>query len=452
MNPHNLRHLAYTELDGGRLRDHQADGVALMATTLKTLCADPVGAGKTVQAAGLLAHLGEVGEVTPERPALVLTLGSQLARQTAAELSRFLPGLTVLPLAGHPGLASGAREHRKRETLNQPAHARVMAYTQWRTRGHLWEGSPSVLILDEVSALKGGGAEYASVLPVAEQAGRVHMFSATPYENDPVEMWVVYSLLDLPHLPDRREFERDFVAWKGRGANRRAVGWLLDVAAYCFCSLTEDHYFRRESALESLNRPRYTRVDWPAPLSPEQSQLMAAADRHNGLGRHQRQKKILTGKIGGPSARAVATVDLIGEIVARDPLGKGLVIAESLTELDAVAEGLTAHHIPWMQVQGATAKAERPGIIEDFRDDPTCPVLLGSRVLERGLNLQFCRYLVTVGLPDNPARLEQQVGRIVRHGSPYDEVTHFVILAECAYDREAAERVLRKEENAAMVV
>jgi SNF2 family DNA or RNA helicase len=139
MNPHNLRHLAYAELDGGRLRDHQAEGVALMATTSKTLCADPVGAGKTVQAAGLLAHLAEMGEVTPERPALVLTLGSQLARQTAAELSRFLPGLAVLGLAGHPGLASGAREHRRRAALNRPAHARVMTYTQWRTRGDLWE-------------------------------------------------------------------------------------------------------------------------------------------------------------------------------------------------------------------------------------------------------------------------------------------------------------------------
>lgn len=277
------------------------------------------------------------------------------------------------------------------------------------------------------------------------------MFSATPYENDPIEMWTIYSLLHLPHLPNRREFERGFVAWKGYGTRRRAVGWKLDMAAWCFCSLTEDHYFRRELALESLVLPRYTRVDWPAPLSPAQAQLMASADRGRGLERHQRQKEILTGKVGGPSARAMATVDLLREIVARDPLGKGLVVAESLTELDAVAEGLTAHGIPWMQVRGATAKAERPGIIEDFKDDPECRVLLGSRVLERGLNLQFCRYLITVGLPDNPARLDQQAGRIVRHGSPHDEVVHFVVLALCAYEREAASRVLRKAGSAALV-
>ena len=48
MNPNALMHFAYDELDGGCLRQHQAEGVALTATTPKTVCADPVGAGKTV--------------------------------------------------------------------------------------------------------------------------------------------------------------------------------------------------------------------------------------------------------------------------------------------------------------------------------------------------------------------------------------------------------------------
>ncbi len=65
MNPQKLTFLAYDELDGGRLRQHQTEGIAIMMATRKTLCADPVGAGKTVQAAGLIAHLAEVAEVDP---------------------------------------------------------------------------------------------------------------------------------------------------------------------------------------------------------------------------------------------------------------------------------------------------------------------------------------------------------------------------------------------------
>jgi superfamily II DNA or RNA helicase len=448
----NLKYIAYDQLDGGRLRDHQAEGVATMVATPKTLCADPVGAGKTVQAAGLIAHLAERGEVNMNRPALVLTMGSQLARQTAVELIRFLPNLTVLGLAGDSGLAS-VRHRRRRESLNRPAHVRVMTYSQWRTRGHLWEGlEPSLLILDEVSALKGGGADYEAVLRVATPARRVHMFSATPYENDPLEMWTIYSLLDLGHMPERAEFEVDYVAWKGSGERRRPMGWKCDVAAAHFAYLTERHYFRREWAVEYLDRPGYKKWDWRTPLTPEHARLMAVADGLHGLRRHQRQKEIVTGMVGGPSARALAAADLIGQVVTRDPVGKVLVITESLTELDAINAGLSARGIGWAEVRGETKQHDRADVVEAFRSDLTCRVLLGSKVLERGLNLQFCRYLITVGIPDNPARVQQQIGRIVRHGSPYEAVVHYVVIADCAYDREAVERVLRKEKHADMVI
>jgi len=81
MNVQSLKHLAYDQLDGGELKPHQAEGVALMATTAKSVCADPVGSGKTVQAAGLTAHVIEAGQVDPTRPVLWLTTDTQLAHQ-----------------------------------------------------------------------------------------------------------------------------------------------------------------------------------------------------------------------------------------------------------------------------------------------------------------------------------------------------------------------------------
>ncbi|MGY1692312.1 helicase-related protein [Geodermatophilus sp. SYSU D01105] len=453
MDPNNLKYFSCAEVDGGRLRPHQAEGVALMATTPKTLCADPVGAGKTVQAAGLIAHLAETGEVSSDHPALVLTMGSQLAHQTATELSRFLPALTVLGLAGHRGLASSASERRRWETLNRPAHVKVMTYSQWRTRRQLWEGPvPSVLVLDEVSALKGGGADYEAVMSIASDATRVHMFSATPYENDPVEMWLIYSLLHLPDLPTLADFENYYVAWREYDNRRQPVGWATDLAAEYFRQLTAPHFFRWEEAVADLKRPTYARADRWVPLSPGQARLMAAADRNDGLKRHQAQKAIVTGAVSGLSARALEAARLVAEIVDRDPTGKVLIIAESLTELDLIASDLTKAGIGWTEVRGETKQTDRADVVERYRSDSELRVLLGSKVLERGLNLQFCRYLITVGLPDNPARLEQQIGRIVRHGSPFYAVEHYVVLTECAYDRSAARRVLRKEEHAAMVI
>jgi superfamily II DNA or RNA helicase len=181
-----------------------------MAATPKTVCADPTGAGKTVQAAGLLAYLVEAGELTLDRPAMFLTMGDQLAHQTAAELSRFLPDLTVRGLAGHRDLGSYAAEETRRRSLAEPAHVEVMTYSQWQARRHLWEGPLPVVLLDEVSELK-GGKRHEAVFKTTATAERVHMFTATLYENHSVEVWTIYALLHLPQLPSLRDFGTQYV-------------------------------------------------------------------------------------------------------------------------------------------------------------------------------------------------------------------------------------------------
>jgi superfamily II DNA or RNA helicase len=122
-------HLAYGELNGGQLPQHQAEGIAFMAQATRTLCGDPVGAGKTVQAAGLIAHLVEVGVVDLSGPVLWLTEGTTLAEQTEREPVRFLPTLTVRNLAGHRDLSSQASEPRKRAAIAEPDHVKIMTFS-----------------------------------------------------------------------------------------------------------------------------------------------------------------------------------------------------------------------------------------------------------------------------------------------------------------------------------
>jgi superfamily II DNA/RNA helicase len=138
-------------------------------------------------------------------------------------------------------------------------------------------------------------------------------------------------------------------------------------------------------------------------------------------------------------------------LVNADPIAKTLLIAESLDELRTIASQLDSLRIGYVELRGETEKSNRPGLVEGFRNDPHISVLLGSKVVERGLNLQFCRYLVSVGLPDNPARLDQGIGRIVRYGSPFLDVHHWVILNDHEYDRRAVERLARKERQASLL-
>ncbi|MGY1685695.1 helicase-related protein [Geodermatophilus sp. SYSU D00867] len=450
MNSNALRYFNYSELDGGEFRPHQAEGIEFMVMTRKTMCGDPVGAGKTVQAAGLIAHLVEDGVVTTSLPVLWLTEGNALAEQTARELSRFLPDLLVCNLAGDPALASRS-ESRRRAAISQPAHIKIMTFPQWQTRGHLWSEPTAVVILDEVSAIKGGGSRHAAVLATTETADRVHAFTATVYENDPVEVWTMYRLLGLPALPARHAFDLEFVEWRQYDDRRTAHAWSSRAAARRFRKLIADHYLCRDRCVDDFRRPEYIRHDIWVPLRADQDRAMASADRLAPLRRLQRQEQVITGKRLGASSRALEAAQLVAGLVAQDPTTKVLVVAESLDELDAIANQFMGLGIGHANLRGDTAKDSRPRIVEDFKADPTVGVLLGSRVVERGLNLQFCRHLVSVGLPDNPARLDQAVGRVIRYGSPFPRVDHWLVLNDHECDRKAISRLTRKEAQAALL-
>ncbi len=81
-------------------------------------------------------------------------------------------------------------------------------------------------------------------------------------------------------------------------------------------------------------------------------------------------------------------------------------------------------------------KAGRAGAVVRFREDPTVRVLLGTRVLERGIDgLQHAAVLLTLGSSFNPAREDQRVGRLRRPGSPHALVRHVTFLAETDHER-----------------
>jgi hypothetical protein len=78
-------------------------------------------------------------------------------------------------------------------------------------------------------------------------------------------------------------------------------------------------------------------------------------------------------------------------------------------------------------------------------------VLLGSRVLERGLNLQHCRLLISLDPSWNPARERQREGRIRRIGSQHPTYEHIVLLPDTALTGIKMSKLARKANTAAAV-
>lgn len=73
-------------------------------------------------------------------------------------------------------------------------------------------------------------------------------------------------------------------------------------------------------------------------------------------------------------------------------------------------------------IHGGKDVRERQSIIDRFRNDEECRILLSSEVGAEGLDLQFCDTIVNYDLPWNPMRVEQRIGRIDRYGQMSDRV------------------------------
>lgn len=77
------------------------------------------------------------------------------------------------------------------------------------------------------------------------------------------------------------------------------------------------------------------------------------------------------------------------------------------------------HVLMWSEETGARERDER---LRRFREDPECRVLAGTNTIERSLNLQVARHIITADWIMNPARMEQMVGRVRRQGSRHSTV------------------------------
>ncbi|MCY4629704.1 MAG: helicase-related protein [bacterium] len=73
------------------------------------------------------------------------------------------------------------------------------------------------------------------------------------------------------------------------------------------------------------------------------------------------------------------------------------------------------------ELHGGVPQADRPGLLQRFRDGHD-DVMLATRVAGEGLDFEFCSAVVNYDLPWNPMEVEQRIGRIDRFGQAEDKI------------------------------
>jgi SNF2 family DNA or RNA helicase len=112
-------------------------------------------------------------------------------------------------------------------------------------------------------------------------------------------------------------------------------------------------------------------------------------------------------------------VELIKEIRNRSNDEKILIYTKHPTTLNYIIEKLKPQNLRIIPFQGGLTREEKSERINNFKKGKA-DILISTDTGAEGLNFQFCRNLINYDLPWNPMSVEQRIGRLDRIGQKRD--------------------------------
>jgi SNF2 family DNA or RNA helicase len=273
------------------------------------------------------------------------------------------------------------------------------------------------------------------------------MLTATPVENNLIELYNLITLLKPGLLATESEFRKLFV---------NAAKPKLPKNPERLRALVAEVMVRNTRSAVDVRLPHRVAASVVVPPSPSEEQLYervsAFVAQHYrpgesgamGLGWLQRQAgsspqaltRSLTRRLAedaGHARRHGSELESILELASRiidgskgAQLGemlaarkaKTVVFTEFVPTLEHLAEVCRYRGIRYALFSGDLSRAEKDAAIAHFRDE--ADVLLSTGAGGEGRNLQFADTVINFDLPWNPMRLEQRVGRVHRIGQERD--------------------------------
>ena len=266
------------------------------------------------------------------------------------------------------------------------------------------------------------------------------MLSATPVQNDLVELYNLLTLLKPGIFKTLKEFR---LAYMTPGKPRQPAD------SEGLRGLMRGAMIRNTRAVVALKLPRRhattIKVDG-GPGEAEAYAALAAAARRLVAEREGKRERLslqhllsAAGSSPGAAATALARIAarnadpiwaelakrwaaiefggketaLFG-LVQRNPTEKKLVFVHSRETLAHLATRLEQSGVSLARFDGSLSGPEKDAAIATFRDHAT--VLLCTQSGGEGRNIQFCNTLINFDVPWNPMAIEQRIGRIDRIG------------------------------------
>ncbi|MEW6040754.1 MAG: SNF2-related protein [Elusimicrobiota bacterium] len=270
------------------------------------------------------------------------------------------------------------------------------------------------------------------------------LLTATPVQNNLIELFNLITLLKPGQLKTEKEFKNEYT--KSRTSSRQILnreklrGLLREVMIRNtrstidlklpkrFAStvkleplieekmLIEEIYalIRSVEIHETIKRPFMTTL------------LMETGSSFHAL-KHSLQKIPTNGDVDEKIRQIINKIDNMEEtskgrflldLLAKNPDEKKIIFTHYLKTLDYLCGLLDKKGLSYSKFSGNMNAKEKDESIEKFRNETN--ILISSESGGEGRNLQFCNTIINYDLPWNPMRIEQRIGRLHRIGQIRD--------------------------------
>ncbi len=422
---------------------HQQEGALKILRDFdgRALLADEVGLGKTITAGMVLKECIVRGLV---RKALILTPPS-LVNQWKEELSTKF-NLNFIELNNENDwtnndltIASIDRVKNFNNTSNEFKHSKAHEI--------YWD----IIIIDEAHKLK-DKTTFRWKFVDKLQKKRLLLLTATPFQNNLIELYNLLSLLRRGHLGTISEFRKSFLL---NGNERQPLNpqelkkklsevmirrrrdevkgikyrpripitfsielsWEEKRAYDSVVDLLLVHYLDFNGEAIKTNLAAYSVL--PKITSSTRSSIEFLENLISNPKYHKSTKDIAQSLIEDFKSITLDSkinklISIINEINKKDNGAKVLVYTKHPTTLKYISEILKKKNYKVSEFYGGLTSLEKTRIIKEFKD--RSQILISTETGSEGLNFQFCSNLINYDLPWNPMAVEQRIGRLDRIG------------------------------------
>ena len=391
----------------------QRRGVAWLLCQARAILADDMGLGKTVQVIAALRRLVRAGRISSS----LVVVPRTLLDTWDTEAKRWAPELVTHRYRTNRGGGSARAWSR---SLNQ-AHILFTSYEELRTPSRqMIELPPDLIVADEAHRLrKADSLTHRGLRQVP--APRFWALTGTPVENNAKDLAGILSLLE-PSV-----FSVDDHRYGVVSLRARARPYILRRTKHLVQpELVKPLEIEEVVALSGVQRRAY---DWV--IKEHQPGIPGSS-----LQLFNRLRRICDlDEQSGSSSKLDRAMEIIRASLADTE--KVVVFSYTIAPLLALRSRIRSKLGDVVEVLiGEQSLEKRQRVVERFKSDPCCGVLLTSmRIGGEGLTLTEANHVIMVNRWWNPSTNSQAIDRVVRIGQTRPVTVHYLVCRDTVEDR-----------------